>query len=120
MNTGVSVVGERGPELMFGGTGAKLLDNAQSMRLLKAISAQPQQAPWSALNELTATQQSTGQQVATGATVNLHFHDGAIAIRVDGSTHTASSSGRMIAKHIVKNLEDERLYTAISRGNKNG
>lgn len=120
VNTGVSVVGERGPELMFGGTGAKLLDNAQSMRLLKAISAQPQQAPWSALNELTATQQSTGQQVATGATVNLHFHDGAIAIRVDGSTHTASSSGRMIAKHIVKSLEDERLYTAISRGNKNG
>lgn len=118
MRDNISVVGDRGPEILIGGAGSQVLDNKQTMNILKAIQAQPQQTPWSSLDNLGSATQSTGAH--HGPTLNINFNKDAIAIRIDGNTPNTESVGRATAKSIMRHISDEKLLQDIMKGNKNG
>ena len=118
LGNGLSIVGERGPELMLGGQGNQILDNNQTMAILKAVQAQPQaaQTPWMAMNNQPSATSSQMQQ-----SVALHFNQGSITINMPNTgTDSAAKSGREIARQFTKYLQHEDLYDAISKGKKNG
>ena len=117
----ISVVGDRGPELMIGGSGSQILNNAQTMQLLKSATAQPAQSPWSVLNNLgldNATNQQ--QQQMPCPTININIGKDAVVVRVDNASSDALSAGRAIAKSIVQSISDEQILKDIMSGNKNG
>jgi cell wall-associated NlpC family hydrolase len=109
---GFSIVGDRGPELMQTGGGNKIMSNAQTMNLLKGISAQPQQAPWN----LQAGQPTGGSQHAAGAT-HFNFNKGSIAITMPAGSD-ASAAGREVAAQILKLLDNETVHHTIRVGDK--
>jgi cell wall-associated NlpC family hydrolase len=114
----ISVVGDRGPEIMIGGAGNRILDATQTAAILKAASAQPAQTPYSALSELNPGSQNAQQSAGV---VHLNFNKGAVQIQLSGaSASDASSSGRAIAQSFMQWLGKEDVYDAISKGEKNG
>lgn len=112
---GISIVGDRGPEAIVGGRGT-VIDNANTMRLLKAASSQPAQTPWTNLQDMNrgVTNANSDRHV------HLHFSRDAVVIRVDHAGNDAASSGRNIARQFMKWLEDENMYDNIGIGSKNG
>jgi len=117
MKDNISVVGDRGPEILIGGAGSQVLDNKQTMNILKAIQAQPQQTPWSSLDNLGNATQNTGSH---GPTLNINFNKDSIVLRMDGNTPNTESVGRATAKSIMKHISNEKLLQDIMKGNKNG
>jgi cell wall-associated NlpC family hydrolase/intein/homing endonuclease len=116
----VSVVGDRGPEIMIGGSGNQILDANQTAAILKAASAQPAQSPHSVLSE---TQMMNGATQGSSGQVNLNFGQGSVVINMNGANGSAtdtSKSGRAIAQSFTQWLQKEDVYDAISKGNKNG
>jgi cell wall-associated NlpC family hydrolase len=117
IGSNMSIVGERGPELMIGGKGGQIVNNAQTMSILKAIQAQPAQTPWSNLDNMTT---QPGQQNQMQGNTNLNFGNNSVVITVKSTGSDASASGREIAKSFTKWLEDEDIYESIRKGHKNG
>jgi cell wall-associated NlpC family hydrolase len=125
---GFKMVGERGPELMFSGGGSNILNNAQSMALIKAATSQPQQSPW----KTASSQMGYSGQVITpgqpassmGGRINLTFGANSICVTVGtgptsgtaNTTHDAQSIGNTVAKSIVSHLEHELLLSTIAQG----
>jgi hypothetical protein len=117
------MVGERGPELMFTGGGAGIMNNAQSMALMKAVSAQPAQSPW----QTVASQMNYGGDVITpgqisnptGRGININFAANSVCVTIGNkntSTHDSQSAGKAVAKSIVTHLERELLLSTIAQG----
>lgn len=109
---GFSIVGDRGPELMMTGGGQKIMNNAQTMNLLKGISAQPQQAPWN----LQAGQSTGNSSNAAGAT-HFNFNKGSINVTMPAGSD-ASAAGREVAAQILKLLDNETVHHTIRVGDK--
>jgi hypothetical protein len=120
---GISIVGDRGPEIMMDGGGNTVLSNAQSMALLKATTNQPAQGPWQNMaNQSTAGGQminplTIGRGGSAQGQININFGANAVVVKV-GSTADVSASGRQIVKEIVNHLHDEDVYNAIANGEK--
>jgi cell wall-associated NlpC family hydrolase len=125
---GFKMVGERGPELMFTGGGSNILNNAQSMALIKAATSQPQQSPWQTVsNQMGYSGQviTPGQPSSSmGGKINLTFGANAICVTIgtgttsgtSSTTHDAQSIGTTVAKSIVTHLEHELLLSTIAQG----
>lgn len=116
---GLSIVGDRGPELMMSTGGGNLIfNNAQTMSMLKSIS-QPQQSPW---KNLTNQGQSGGQVIypgiSTGAKVNVTFGKNSIVVNVSATTD-AQTAGQTLASQIISALQNEQLWNAVAKGQKN-
>lgn len=116
---GLQIVGDRGPELRLSGSG-DVLDNAQSMALMKAVSTQPAQSPWqNMLNQETAGGQMLypGQPMSNAPQVTINFNKGSIVVNTSPGSD-ASSSARAMINQFVKKLHDEDVYQAIANGHK--
>lgn len=114
---GLSIVGDRGPELMFTGGGNQVFSNSQTMAFINAIKgAAPAQSPWK--TDITSGNSSSA---ASSAPIQVVFKQGAIQFNNSGTSKTeASNAGREVARQIVKHLESETMNTNIRKGNKNG
>lgn len=116
---GLEIVGDRGPEVRLTGTGSTMLDNSQSMSLLKAISNQPAQTPWkNMMNAGTSGGKTIDPLKPSHANVVLNFRPGSIVIQAPKQGSDSSASGRQMASQFVKALANEDLYEAIAGGDK--
>lgn len=124
---GVSIVGDRGPELMFSGGGSNMImNNAQTMQLLKSIS-QPQQTPWKNLSQSQAggnviTPGQPGGGIGShGICVNVNFAQNSISVKMNNTSGSTDmqSVGKAIAQQTVAQLEREIMLSTIAQGAKN-
>jgi NlpC/P60 family len=116
---GLQIVGDRGPELRLSGSG-DVLDNAQSMALMKAVSAQPAQSPWqNMLNTEISGGQTIypGQPASNSPQITVNFNQGSIVVHAPPGSD-ASASSRAMINQFVKKLHDEDVYQAIANGHK--
>lgn len=111
---GLSIVGDRGPELMFTGGGNQVFSNAQTMAFINAIKgAAPAQSPWK--TDIT----SGGSKTSAAQSIQVNFSQGSIQFNNSGTSKSeASSAGREVARQIVKHINSEAMTTAIRRGEK--
>lgn len=110
-NSGISIVGDRGPEIMVGGGGSTVIDNAQTMSILKAISAEPAQTPWKS----SITPSSHANNVPP---IQVNFDQGSIVIKSVSGYSDVSHAGSEVAKEIVNRLSEERTLRKIAEGEK--
>lgn len=111
---GMAIVGERGPELMMQGGGAQVFSNAQTMQLINAIrGSSPAQSPWK--TDITSGSTSS----SSSSPVSINFSQGSIVIQSSGSSpQPVTSSGREVARQIIKHLNSEAVHQAIRKGEK--
>lgn len=110
----VSVVGERGPELMMStpGGGTQVFSNSQTMAFINSIKGNTAQSPWK--TDITS---GTGSSPSSSS-VSINFNKGSIVISGTGSSSDVSKSGREVVSAILKHLDSEAVHEAISRGRK--
>lgn len=120
---GWSWVGERGPELMFTGGGNSILNNAQSLALMKAVTNQPAQSPW---QNLSGTMQYQGKVIHPGmpsiggANITVNFTKGSVNVNMPaGSSTDVQSIGKALAQQTVQHMERELINSTIAKGIKN-
>lgn len=110
---GWSVVGDRGPELMYTGGGNQVFSNAQTMQLINAIKTQPAQSPWK------TNIMDSPSAPSSGKSINITFAANSIVVHAGNSSSSiASKAGREIVREIVKQLDDEAVHLAIRSGDK--
>jgi len=115
----MSIVGERGPELMMStpGGGTQVFSNAQTMALINQIKGNPAQSPW----KTDVTSGSGGNQSSRhgGAQVNININQGAVVIHASGSNDSiASKAGHEMTRQIIKHIDHEAVHQAIRNGEK--
>lgn len=114
---GLSIVGERGPELMMTSGGkSQVFSNAQTMALINSIKGNVPQNPWK--TDVTSGGSSSS---SSGQSFNINFNPGSIVIQSDGTGSTgsvASKAGREVARQIVKHINTEAVHNAIRSGDK--
>lgn len=121
---GFKMVGERGPEIMFTGGGSGILNNAQSMAMVKAMQNQPAQSPWQTISKAmnyTGETITPGNMSKSANGINLSFAANAICVTVGGGvTGTTGSDvqsiGKATGKAIVTHIEQELLLSTIAQG----
>jgi hypothetical protein len=115
---GLSIVGERGPELRYEGGGSQIFSNSQTMQLINAIrGSNTAQNPWKTDVTSGGNSNVSGQRAA----INVTFSQGAIVIHSPSggqSGTNASRAGREIVREIVKQLNNESVHMAIRNGDK--
>lgn len=114
---GLSIVGERGPELMMTSGGrSQVFSNSQTMALINSIKGNVPQNPWK--TDVTSGGSSSS---SSGQSFNINFNPGSIVIQSDGTGSTgsvASKAGREVARQIVKHINTEAVHNAIRSGDK--
>lgn len=117
---GIEIVGDRGPEIRLTGTGSNILDNAQSMALMKAVSTKPTQSPWkNIMNSDVPGGRMIDPLRPMHSNIVLNFRPGSIVLQAPkNSGSDSSASGRHMAAQFVKALANEDLYEAIAGGDK--
>lgn len=112
------IVGERGPELVNFGQGGSVMSNAQTMQMMKAVSAQPNQTAWSTMNAQQGGQMiNLANPLSNGQPqVNMNFSKGAISFGNITSKADAENYGQQFADSVVKALEGENLMKTIRKG----
>lgn len=111
----MSIVGERGPELMMQtpGGGTQVFSNAQTMALISQMKGNPAQSPWK--TDVTSGGGS-GSSSSSGA-VNINFGPGSVVINSSGSNDSiASKAGREMTRQIIKHIDHEAVHQAIRNG----
>jgi cell wall-associated NlpC family hydrolase len=115
---GMAWVGERGPELITTGGGNTILNNAQSMALMKSIN-QTAQSPW---KNITDTNSSGGNVIhaghSGGAGVVVNFAANSICVTLPAGSDS-QSAGRAIAQSVVDHIGKEDIWNTIAMGIKN-
>jgi hypothetical protein len=114
----MSIVGERGPELMMStpGGGTQVFSNAQTMALINQIKGNPAQSPWK--TDITSGSGSS-KGGHGGAQVNININQGAVVIHASGSNESiASKAGREMTRQIIKHIDHEAVHQAIRNGEK--
>lgn len=115
LKPGMSIVGERGPELAINSGGqTQIFSNAQTNYLLNAIKGNVSQSPWKS----DITQGSSHS--SRGGGINIHFNQGSIVLNHSGSSHEsiASKAGREVARQIVHHINHDAVHQAIRNGEK--
>jgi len=115
MQPGLSIVGERGPELaMTSGGTTHIFSNAQTRYLINAIKGNVSQNPW----QTDVTNGTSSSRMSTGG-MNVNFNAGSIVIQMaHGSDNIASKAGREVARQIVRHINSEAVSQAIRNGEK--
>jgi len=115
LGPGMSIVGERGPELAINSGGqTHIFSNAQTNYLLNSIKGNVAQSPWK-------SDVMSGPGMASGhsRSININFNQGSIVIHSQGSHESvASKAGREVARQIVKHINHEAVSQAIRNGEK--
>lgn len=106
-DSGLAVVGERGPELVNLPAGASISDAGTTSKLLGAQGVA--QAPW-----------STGSSGSATGGVQLSFGDLNVTITGDTTRDTASNAATEIVQQVKQQLDKENIYASIRSGNKYG
>jgi cell wall-associated NlpC family hydrolase len=113
---GMSIVGERGPELMMTSGGrTQVFSNSQTMALINQIKGNVPQNPWK--SDLSSGGSSTAN-TSQGTTLQVNFNAGSITIQSNSGGSVASNAGREVARQVVSHLNSEAVSQAIRNGNK--
>jgi cell wall-associated NlpC family hydrolase len=112
---GLSIVGDRGPELMMTSGGrSQIFSNSQTMALINSIKGNVPQNPWK--TDVTSGSSSSGSYQQKPVTIN--FNQGSIVIHSNNSEPVASKAGREVARQVVNHLSSEAVSQAIRNGEK--
>lgn len=115
LGQGVSIVGERGPEIaMTSGGQTHIFSNAQSQHLINSLKGNVPQNPW----KTDMTSGSGNSSSSHSRSINIDFKPGSIVIHSTGTESVASKSGREVARQIVKHVNHEAVHQAIRNGEK--
>lgn len=112
----LSVVGDRGPELMMQtpGGGAQVFSNAQTMAFINSIKGNTAQSPWKTDITSGGSPQQSGSRP-----ISINFNQGSIVVQSQGSDGSiASRAGREVVREIIKQLSNESVSSAIRAGDK--
>jgi hypothetical protein len=113
---GLSIVGERGPELMMQtpGGGTQVFSNAQTMALINQLKGNVPQNPW----KTDVTSGSSTANTNNSTALNINFNAGSIVINSNNGESVASKAGREVARQVVSHLNSEAVSQAIRNGEK--